>query len=514
MKKIVMWLGVLMLMLSCMGCTQDEVKKVGQTLTEKGGEYVEQVVAQGVSGTNLTACGDAYNAQNLSYNVYGVQLREDGNTKHLVLSMEVLNNSDKDISFSPMMRLELLNANGEECSWNMMIGKLDGVITPNNKLKGDVAFDVTDIETSDYTLSIGNDFELNQAIAITSEDIGKTYPEIFETSGVVSEFTVGVPVLSERFDMEITEVDRKPSDKEGLDILLITLSMTNNASEASALGFEIDGVYTAEGEELNTAVNEWTFTNWPIESNTTETGIVSYYVPEAINDFYMTVRPNISDFNNLNNIVFSVEPVTDENGTSLISSMAIERPDTLSVTADITAFGTTTTMTTYYDGNKSKTEVSMPDMPMSIMIHIPNQEVMYQYVYGESTGVKITGATLEGAQQMGMMMDTSILATLVDGGSEDITTSIEYIEELGGEEVIYIEATQSDDEVGEILVKMWYSEKYATPLKYQIIMGETIMTDMVVTKIHDNVKYNADTFMPPADIEFQEVDMDTMMQMW
>ncbi len=123
--------------------------------------------------------------------MYGVQLREDGNTKHLVLSMEVLNNSDKDISFSPMMRLELLNANGEECSWNMMIGKLDGVITPNNKLKGDVAFDVTDIETSDYTLSIGNDFELTQAIAITSEDIGKTYPEIFETSGVVSEFTVG-----------------------------------------------------------------------------------------------------------------------------------------------------------------------------------------------------------------------------------------------------------------------------------------------------------------------------------
>ncbi len=65
---------------------------------------------------------------------------------------------------------------------------------------------------------------------------------------------------------------------------------------------------------------------------------------------------------------------------------------------------------------------------------------------------------MKALNRWGMMMDTSILATLVDGGSEDITTSIEYIEELGGEEVIYIEATQSDDEVGEILVKMWYSE--------------------------------------------------------
>lgn len=80
-----------------------------------------------------------------------------------------------------------------------------------------------------------------------------------------------------------------------------------------------------------------------------------------------------------------------------------------------------------------------------------------------------------------------------------------------GEEVIYIETTQADDDMGEMLVKMWYSEKYATPLKYEVYVGESLMTELKVTKIHDNVNFNDDTFMPPADIDFQEVNMDTVM---
>lgn len=195
-------------------------------------------------------------------------------------------------------------------------------------------------------------------------------------------------------------------------------------------------------------------------------------------------------------------------GIDLVKSMGTDRPQTLEIVSEITAFDMTTTMTTYYDGDKSKTEIDVPNMSKSILIHIPDEEIMYQYVYGESTGIKITGADQASAEEMGLMMDTDLLTALRDGASDDITARTE---SLDGEEVIYIEATQSDEDMGEMLVKMWYSEKYATPLKYEVYVGETLMTELKVTKIHDNVNFNADTFMPPSDINFQEVNMDTMM---
>lgn len=205
---------------------------------------------------------------------------------------------------------------------------------------------------------------------------------------------------------------------------------------------------------------------------------------------------------------------SNSEGIDLIESMGTDRPDTLRVVSEITALNMTTTMTTYYDGKKSKTEIDVPNMPKSILIHIPNKEIMYQYVYGESTGIKITGADKTSAEEMGLMMDTSLLTALQDGESDDIIARKEYIEELGGEEVIYIETTESDEDMGEMLVKMWYSEKYATPLKYEVYVEETLMTELKVTKINDNVKFNADTFMPPSDVTFQEIDMDTMMNMY
>lgn len=205
---------------------------------------------------------------------------------------------------------------------------------------------------------------------------------------------------------------------------------------------------------------------------------------------------------------------SNSEGINLINSMGTDRPDTLRIVSEITAFNMTTTMTTYYDGDKSKTEIDVPNMSKSILIHIPNKEIMYQYVYGESTGIKITGADKASAEEMGLMMDTSLLTALQDGASDDIIARTEYLEELDSEEVIYIETTESDEDMGEMLVKMWYSEKYATPLKYEVYVGEKLMTELNVTKINDNVNFNADTFMPPSDVTFQEVDMEAMMDMY
>ncbi|GMQ63657.1 hypothetical protein [Vallitalea maricola] len=181
------------------------------------------------------------------------------------------------------------------------------------------------------------------------------------------------------------------------------------------------------------------------------------------------------------------------------------------IKSEMTAFGTTTSMNTYYDGNKSRTEIDVPGMAKSILIHLPNEEVMYQYVYGEETGVKMTGANASYAEEMGLMMDTSMLAEITDASSEDM---IARVETLDGEEVIYIEATQSDEDMGDVLVKMWYSKKYATPLKYEVYMGETLMTNLKVIKITDSIRFSGDEFVPPKDVTFQEMDMQSMMAEW
>lgn len=210
----------------------------------------------------------------------------------------------------------------------------------------------------------------------------------------------------------------------------------------------------------------------------------------------------------------ATEETTEESATegiALINHMGTERPSTMRIVSELTAFNTTTVMTTYYDGDKSRTEIDVPGMAKSILIHLPSREVMFQYVYGESTGVKITGADTAGAQEMGLMMDTSMLAEMTDASSEDITAKVDYLDD---EEVVYIEATQSDEDMGEMLVKMWYSERYATPLKYEVYVGETLMTELVVTKISDNVNFQSDLFIPPEDITFEEIDMDTLMKNW
>lgn len=315
MKKLTVLFLICIFVFAIAGCSKDDStdtsKKSGQIVeTEEDSKPAQEDKisdAKPQAGGNLVSCGNEYNAGNLSFNVYGVSIREDGDEKHLVLNVEIFNNSSEDIEFNPMMTLALFNENDEECSWNVMIGKLSGVITANNKIKGDVAFEITGIETDSYILNIGDNFEYKKAIEITSSDIDMTYPEIFEGSGVDSEYNIGIPVTSDVFDMMVSEASIIPSDKEGKEILLINLSITNNDSESRALSFEIAGVFTSEGEKLDTEVTEWTFTRNNIESGDTQTGIVSYYVEEGIRDFYMTVKPDITDFSNSSNIVFSVE---------------------------------------------------------------------------------------------------------------------------------------------------------------------------------------------------------------
>lgn len=194
---------------------------------------------------------------------------------------------------------------------------------------------------------------------------------------------------------------------------------------------------------------------------------------------------------------------------ALIQTLSDQRPEKLLIESEMTAFNMTTKMKTYYNGKNSRTEVDIPDMAKSILIHLADENVMYQYVYGEASGVKMTGANTEYAEEIGLMMDSSMLAEITEASSKDITAKVDM---LGDEEVVYVEATQSDEDMGEVLVKMWYSNKYATPLKYQVIVGDTTMADLKVTNITDSVSFDDSIFLPPSDVTFEEMAMETLME--
>ncbi len=226
------------------------------------------------------------------------------------------------------------------------------------------------------------------------------------------------------------------------------------------------------------------------------------------------IEENISNSNETE--VSKTEEKEDINenleGIDLINSMDNKRPEKLMIKSEMTSYGTTTKVATYYNGDMTRTEMDVPGMAKSISIFLPNESVIYSYVYGETEGVKMIGANTTYAEEMGLMVDNSdFLTEVVEESSRDV---IARVEKLEGEEVIYIEATETDEEIGDVLVKMWYSKKYGTPLKYEVAIGEKTMMQLNVTEISDNVNIDESLFVPPSDVNFEEMSMEKMMENW
>lgn len=198
-------------------------------------------------------------------------------------------------------------------------------------------------------------------------------------------------------------------------------------------------------------------------------------------------------------------------GTELLNSLSLSKPKSMKMVMEISGFGTKTISTMYYDGDNSRNETVVEGIGTSVVINNAAEKVMYNYVEGSGQGVKIVDADSESAEEAGLMMDMSTkLAALTDASSDAILARVET---LDGEEVVYIEATEVDDEMGNVHVKMWYSTQYSTPLKYEVTAGEQTMMTLKVVEIESNIKIDPSLFEPASDIEFQEVNMKTMTDM-
>jgi outer membrane lipoprotein-sorting protein len=212
------------------------------------------------------------------------------------------------------------------------------------------------------------------------------------------------------------------------------------------------------------------------------------------------------------------EPIVQETtidssleGIDLLNSISGEKPKKMKIKMDMSTMAMTTSSTVYYDDNNSRTESAVEGMGKNVLIYNADEEVMYSYVEGTGEGVRISGADVESVEEAGLMMDMSTkFSALTEEVSDDF---IARLEKLGEEEVVYIETTEEDEEMGDILVKMWYSVKYNLPLKYEVIMGQQPLMSLNVVEIEKDIKIEKDMFVAPSDVNFRDVDMDAMIEM-
>ncbi len=198
-------------------------------------------------------------------------------------------------------------------------------------------------------------------------------------------------------------------------------------------------------------------------------------------------------------------------GIELLQSISGDRPKKLKMKMDMVAMGMTTSSTVYYDGDDSRTETAIEGMGTSVQIYNEEEKAMYTYLEDATNGTRVTGIDVESFQETSSMIDLDM--EFIKLKEEAPAGFIARVEKLDSEEVVYLEATVTDEEMGEVLVKMWYSTKYNTPLQYQIAMGEQQLMSLKVVEIDKNVNIDKKLFQAPAGITFQDVDLDYFNEM-
>lgn len=198
-------------------------------------------------------------------------------------------------------------------------------------------------------------------------------------------------------------------------------------------------------------------------------------------------------------------------GADLLSQLSGQMPKSLKMKMTTESFGMVTSSISYYEGDNTRTEIMIEGLGTSVIIYNADEEIIYSYVEGEELATRIMGADIDSAEEIGLTVDITNKYTEL---TEEIPDNmIARKEELDGEEVVYIEVTEVDDEMGEMLIKMWYSTKYNTPLKYEVLVdGQSFML-LTVTELETDMDIDSSIFMPPMGMEFIDVDLDSMLEM-
>lgn len=171
MKKLIVPMIVVMGILA--GCGESTVEKVEGTGQEQEAKQ-EQKQKQETFKVGDTVKFDGLNVTlSKVRESKGDEFMDPQNDKFLVIQLEIENTTDKAQTVSSMLQMNLVDKEGVSMDYSITgdeKGKLDGEIGPGRKMKGEIAFDVTESEY--YEFIFEDPFTTGQAIwKINKEDI-------------------------------------------------------------------------------------------------------------------------------------------------------------------------------------------------------------------------------------------------------------------------------------------------------------------------------------------------------
>lgn len=165
------------------------------------------------------------------------------------------------------------------------------------------------------------------------------------------------------------------------------------------------------------------------------------------------------------------------------------------------------------DGN-TRTEMELPDGQKQIMILQAEEGVTYQYAEGTQQGMKIVHGNIEAVMDRDRVQGGKMqMPNLRDVRNRLDEHMVVRKEKLNGENAIYIEFNEINENVENAVVKMWYSEDYAYPIRYEFFVNDVLMMRSDVTRLEVDVDLDDFLFMPPDDVEFMEVNMEGGFEM-
>lgn len=195
-------------------------------------------------------------------------------------------------------------------------------------------------------------------------------------------------------------------------------------------------------------------------------------------------------------------------GADLLNSISITMPNSYMVKYEVEVAGMSSDVITYVKGESMRMEATVSIAnTTATTIYNASEGATYQYTDGSSVGTVIYDEEDSESTDAENIDNEQNLANFSDITAALGEDTIARIEELDGQEVVYIE-TSGLTEDDSSLAKMWFSTETGIPLKTEISLNGEVMMTQKVTDYDPNKQIDDSMFTPPDNITFSEYSLD------
>ncbi len=154
-------------------------------------------------------------------------------------------------------------------------------------------------------------------------------------------------------------------------------------------------------------------------------------------------------------------------------------------------------MVLHRDGENARTEMNF-DGRHTVNIFNVDDDYIYSYAVGEKNGTKMKHT---GSADYADMIPSFSADDLAEEDFEGLVTARR--DKLNGQDVVYFEIQEYDEDLGgDVINKIWFSEKHSFFLKMEAINPDgSLEMSMDVLEIEVNKDFSK-MMVPPQDVEF------------